>query len=645
MIFYYETFVIKTIIEQFYCYSQQACGIIIQKKVIYMNQKLKQLREKAMNLPLSPGVYIMKNKAGEIIYIGKAKALKNRVSQYFGSDRNHPEKVRRMVSNVDDFDYILTSSEFEALVLECSLIKQHKPKYNILLKDDKGYSYIRISNEDWCKITHVMQKNNDGATYIGPYISSWFVKNAVEEARKIFKIPSCNKCFPRDFRKSRPCLNYYIKQCCAPCKGNISLSDYRERVDSAISFLRNGNTDSIAELEKRMEAAADNLDFELAAKLRDRISAIKRMSDKQTVIATRIAEQDIIALMQEGNDTCFSVLRFDKNRLFDKEDFLLSDIGSSATARSEFINRYYSMRDKVPPIIAIDGEVESAELIEMWLSELANRRVHIHIPQKGEQMRLIELAKKNAAEKLAQNRGHKGSDTSALGELAELLGLKKVPEFIESYDISNLSGSFNVAGMVVFKNGRPYKTAYRRFQIKSFVGQDDYASMAEVIERRFKEYELHKGEEGFGTLPDLILLDGGKGQVSAVRPVLEKMGYGNIPLFGMVKDDKHRTRAITSDGGEISITSKRSTFTLVSTIQDEVHRFAIGYMRASNKKKSFTSSLTSIDGIGETRAKALLKFFKTIKRISEADVEELMNAPTMTRPAAEAVYKHFHSQD
>ncbi len=606
------------------------------------NEKLRVLREKAMRLPLSPGVYIMKNKSSEIIYIGKAKALKNRVSQYFGSDRNHQEKVRRMVANVDDFDYILTSSEFEALVLECSLIKQHKPKYNILLKDDKGYSYIRISNEDWCRISHVLQKQDDGATYIGPYTSSWFVKNAVDEARKIFKLPSCNRCFPRDFRKARPCLNYYIKQCCAPCRGNISLSDYRERVDSAIDFLKNGNSASTAELEKRMEEAAENLEFELAAKLRDRITAIKRMSERQTVVAAKVEEQDVIALMQEGNDACFSVLRFDGGRLFDKEDFLLSDIGSPEAARAEFISRYYSMRDKIPPTVTLDGNIEDVELTEQWLSALAGRRAHIRVPQKGEQMRLVELAKRNAAEKLAQSRGHKGSDTTALTELSELLGLTVVPEYIESYDISNLSGQFNVAGMVVFRNGRPYRSSYRRFQIKSFVGQDDYASMAEVIERRLNEYESHKGEEGFGTLPDLILLDGGKGQVSAVRPVLERRGY-NIPLFGMVKDDKHRTRAITGDGGEISITSKRSAFTLVSTIQDEVHRFAIGYMRTKSKKKSFSSSLMSIDGIGETRAKSLLKFFKTIQRISEADVEELMNVPGMTRPAAEEVYRHFHS--
>lgn len=609
------------------------------------NAKLRSLREKAMRLPLSPGVYIMKNKASEIIYIGKAKALKNRVSQYFGSDRNHQEKVRRMVSNVDDFDYILTSSEFEALVLECSLIKQHKPKYNILLKDDKGYSYIKISNENWCKISHVMQKQDDGATYIGPYTSSWFVKNAVDEVRKIFKLPSCNRCFPRDFKKARPCLNYYIKQCCAPCRGNISLNDYRERVDSAIDFLKNGNSASTSELERRMEEAAENLEFELAAKLRDRITAIKRMSEKQTVVAAKVDEQDVIALMQEGNDACFSVLRFDGGRLFDKEDFLLSDIGSPEAARTEFINRYYSMRDRVPPTVTLDGSIEDSDLTEQWLTKLAFKRVHIHIPQKGEQMRLVELAKKNAAEKLAQSRGHKGSDTTTLAELSELLGLSKVPEYIESYDISNLSGQFNVAGMIVFKNGRPLKSSYRRFQIKSFVGQDDYASMAEVIERRLNEYEKHKGEDGFGILPDLILLDGGKGQVNAVRPVLERMGYNNIPLFGMVKDDKHRTRAITGDGGEISITSKRSAFTLVSTIQDEVHRYAIGYMRTKSKKKSFSSSLTSIDGIGETRAKALLKFFKTIQRISEADVEELMNAPTMTRPAAEAVYKHFHRSE
>lgn len=610
------------------------------------NPNLKRLREKAMKLPLSPGVYIMKNKQGHIIYIGKAKALKNRVSQYFGSDKNHQEKVRRMVSNVEDFDYILTSNEFEALVLECSLIKQHTPKYNILLKDDKGYSYIRVSNESWPKITAVLQKNDDNATYIGPYTSSWYVRNAVDEARKIFKLPSCTKSFPRDFGKSRPCLNYYIKQCSAPCRGKISQKEYKEAVDEAVSFLTNGSPTSTALLTQRMNEAAEKLEFELAARLRDRINAIKRMSDKQTVVAARVEQQDVISLMREGDDACFAVLRFDEGRLFDKEDFLLSDIGEPTAARTEFITRYYSMRDRIPPRIVIDGEIDDAELMEQWLTEKAGRRVKFHTPQKGEQLRLLEMCKANAAEKLAQSRGHLGSDTSALDELAKLLGLEKAPEFIESYDISNLAGSDNVAGMVVFKNGRPYKSSYRKFKIKGFVGQDDYASMAEVIERRLDEYEKNKESgEGFGRLPDLILLDGGKGQVAAVRAVLQRKGYSRIPLFGMVKDDKHRTRAITGDGGEIAINSKRSAFTLVSTIQDEVHRFAVGYHHATRKKKAFSSSLTDIPGVGETRAKSLLKFFKTVKRIKEADIEELMNAPSMNRPTAEAIYNYYRQED
>lgn len=610
------------------------------------NPNLKRLREKAMKLPLSPGVYIMKNKQGQIIYIGKAKALKNRVSQYFGSDKNHQEKVRRMVSNVEDFDYILTSSEFEALVLECSLIKQHTPKYNILLKDDKGYSYIKITNENWPKITAVLQKSDDDATYIGPYTSSWYVRNAVDEVRKIFKLPSCNKSFPRDFGKSRPCLNYYIKQCSAPCRGKISQKEYKETVDEAVSFLTNGSSASAALLTQRMNEAAEKLEFELAARLRDRINAIKRMSDKQTVVAARVEQQDVISLMREGDGACFAVLRFDEGRLFDKEDFLLSDIGDSTSARTEFITRYYSMRDRIPPRVVIDGEIDDVELMEQWLTGKAGKRVRLHTPQKGEQLRLLEMCKANAAEKLAQSRGHLGSDTSALDELAKLLGLEKTPEFIESYDISNLAGSDNVAGMVVFKNGRPYKSSYRRFKIKGFVGQDDYASMAEVIERRLDEYEKNKESgEGFGRLPDLILLDGGKGQVAAVRAVLQRKGYSRIPLFGMVKDDKHRTRAITGDGGEIAINSKRSAFTLVSTIQDEVHRFAIGYHHATRKKKAFSSSLTDIPGVGETRAKSLLKFFKTVKRIKEADIEELMNAPSMNRPTAEAIYNYYRQEN
>lgn len=607
-----------------------------------------ELRDKAMHLPLKPGVYIMKNNKDEIIYIGKAKALKNRVSQYFGSDRNHPEKVRRMVSNVDHFDYIICASEFEALVLECSLIKQHKPKYNILLKDDKGYSYVRISGGQWRRISFEMQQADDGAKYLGPYMSAWYAKNAVDEALKIFRLPSCSKVFPRDIGKGRPCLNYYIKQCSAPCAGKISLKDYNESVDSAVSFLRSGDSDSIRIMTEKMNEAAENLEFELAAKLRDRINAVKKITEKQNVVDANIKEQDAVGVAVEKNDACFAVIRFRDGRLFDKEDFLIKDAGEDPdlpAMRSEFIQQYYTMRDRIPPVIALDGEAEDDELLGKWLSEKRGKSVKINIPQRGENMRIVEMARENAAERLAQSHGHFGHELTALDELAKLLGLKKTPRFIESYDISHHAGSDNVAGMIVFKDGRPFKKSYRKFEIKGFVGQDDYGSMNEVIERRIKEYYKNPDSGiGFGQLPDLILLDGGKGQVSAVRPVLEKYGL-DIPLFGMVKDNHHRTRAITDEGHEIAINSKRRAFTLVSSIQDEVHRFAIGYHRQKHSSRSFRSSLTEIDGIGETRAKALMSAFKSIKRIREAEIEELAGVKGMTMPAAEAIYKFYHKKD
>lgn len=607
-------------------------------------ERIKCLRKKAMALPLEPGVYIMKNAKHEIIYIGKAKMLKNRVSQYFGSDRNHAEKVRRMVLNVQDFDYIITDSEFEALVLECSLIKQNQPKYNILLKDDKGYCYIRVSPKPWRRITQVMQKQDDDATYIGPYMSAWYVRNAVDEACKIFGLPNCAKVFPRDFHKGRPCLNFHIKQCCAPCTGKLRLDDYEERVDAALAFLRDGDSVSVKMMTEKMNQAAENLDFELAAKLRDRIQAVKKTRERQKVVAYKVEEQDVIALMTEGRDGCFAVLRFAGGRLMDKEDFFISDIGDITQARREFLEQYYSMRQRVPPLVVLDGAIDDQEILEEWLTEKAGRRVHFLFPQKGEQEHLLEMCRNNAAEKLAQSRGYWGSDLTALDELARLLGLKKVPEFIESYDISNLMGTENVAGMVVFRNGRPYKSAYRRFKIKGFVGQDDYASMREVLERRFDEYEKHKGSgEGFGRLPDLILLDGGKGQVSAVRGVLRERGL-DIPLFGMVKDNKHRTRAVTDEGQEIAIQSKRKVFTLLSSLQDEVHRFAVSYHRASRSKHAFSSSLTEIPYIGKERAKNLLACFKTISRIREAEVEELLHAKGMNQTAAQAVYDYFHQE-
>ncbi len=606
-----------------------------------MNPKLPELRKKAMALPLLPGVYIMHAQNNEIIYIGKAKALKNRVSQYFGSQNNHAEKVRRMVDNVDWFEYIITDSEFEALILECSLIKQHTPKYNILLKDDKGYSYIRVGAGDWGKLSYVLQKQDDGATYIGPYKSSFYVKTAVEEANKIFMLPTCNRKFPQDFRKARPCLNYHIKQCMAPCTGRVKVEEYRESVQQALDFLKGGSSNSVKQLTAQMEQAAENLEFERAARIRDKIAAVKKMSDKQKVVANKVLDEDVIASFSDGSKTCFQVFRFEGGRLFDRESFIV-DSGDSDT--EEFILRYYTLRPDVPKNVAVGTEWDGMDEVARWLSEKRGSKVNLTVPQRGEQAQLVSMCRSNAAEALAQQKGATVREYGVLEELKEVLGLDSLPGYIESYDISNLNGTENVAGMIVYHNGRPLKSAYRKFKIKGFEGQDDYASMAEVLTRRFEEYHKAENDEGFGRLPDLILLDGGAGQVHAVREVMRKLDI-DVPLFGLVKDDRHRTRAVTGDGGEIAISSRRQLFAFLSKMQDEVHRFAIGYHHARRSKNTFRSSLTSIEGIGEVRAKALLKYFRTVENISKADLEELESAPKMTKDSALAVYRYFHADD
>ena len=606
-----------------------------------MNPKLPELRKKAMALPLLPGVYIMHAQNNEIIYIGKAKALKNRVSQYFGSQNNHAEKVRRMVDNVDWFEYIITDSEFEALILECSLIKQHTPKYNILLKDDKGYSYIRVGAGDWGKLSYVLQKQDDGATYIGPYKSSFYVKTAVEEANKIFMLPTCNRKFPQDFRKARPCLNYHIKQCMAPCTGRVKVEEYRESMQQALDFLKGGSSNSVKQLTAQMEQAAENLEFERAARIRDKIAAVKKMSDKQKVVANKVLDEDVIASFSDGSKTCFQVFRFEGGRLFDRESFIV-DSGDSDT--EEFILRYYTLRPDVPKNVAVGTEWDGMDEVARWLSEKRGSKVNLTVPQRGEQAQLVSMCRSNAAEALAQQKGATVREYGVLEELKEVLGLDSLPGYIESYDISNLNGTENVAGMIVYHNGRPLKSAYRKFKIKGFEGQDDYASMAEVLTRRFEEYHKAENDEGFGRLPDLILLDGGAGQVHAVREVMRKLDI-DVPLFGLVKDDRHRTRAVTGDGGEIAISSRRQLFAFLSKMQDEVHRFAIGYHHARRSKNTFRSSLTSIEGIGEVRAKALLKYFRTVENISKADLEELESAPKMTKDSALAVYRYFHADD
>ena len=608
------------------------------------NPRLAQLRRQAMALPLRPGVYIMRDDKNNIIYIGKAKALKNRVSQYFGSDTNHTPKVRQMVSQVDHFDYIVADSEFEALVLECSLIKQHRPKYNILLKDDKGYSYIRVSPPPYSRISAVLQKQEDSARYIGPYMSSYVVKQAVEEAQKVFRLSTCNR--PLAYRKScgRPCLNHYIDQCCAPCTGRIPEQEYADRVAQAIEFLTQGSAKTLASLKQRMEEAAGRLEFEKAARLRDHMNAIRKLGEKQKVVMSRIREQDVVALARGNDHICFEVFRFTDGKLRDREHFMTDEMDAPPVARAEFLRRYYTMRQPIPPQVTIDGELEDRELLEQWLSEKAGRRVVIHLPQRGEQAQLVEMCRNNAAERIARLQEISGRDAAALDELARLLGLPGPPAYIESYDISHTAGSHNVAGMVVFYNGRPLKSAYRKFNIQGIEGQDDYGSMRQVISRRLDEYEQNKDSgEGFGRLPDLILLDGGKGHVAAIRPLLKERGY-DIPVFGMVKDDHHRTRAIAQDGGEIAIHAKRSAFTLVSAIQEEVHRFAITFHRKKRGKSHLRTSLTEIEGVGETRARALLRHFGSVKAVREASLEELYGVKGITRPVAEAVFRHFSEE-
>lgn len=600
----------------------------------------KELRRKAMALPLTPGVYIMKNKDKKIIYIGKAKALKNRVSSYFGSHSNHSLKVIRMVENVDDFDYILCDTEFEALVLECSLIKQHMPKYNILLKDDKGYNYIKITKEEFPRISECKQMDDDNATYIGPFISNFSVKNAVEETLKIFKLPTCNKKFPRDYNKSRPCLNGFMGNCCALCNGRISKEEYVASVEDAVAFLKGGSAAAVREMTAKMQEYSENLEFEKAAKLRDRIKAIKNLDEKQKVVSINVPEEDVFALVNSTKKACFNVIRFQNGKLTDSEHWLIDSVDDLPQARLELIERYYSMRDRVPSRIAVDGEIADEELLHQYLESLRKKKVELIHPQKGEHLAIVNLCIKNANEHLAQNQGRLGREMVALEELGNLLGLTKAPEYIESYDISHTFGADNVAGMVVYHNGRPMKKAYKRFSIKGFDGQNDVGSMNEVLTRRFKHYYEDDDDSTFKILPDLILLDGGQPQVNAVLPVIRQMKL-DVPVFGMVKDNKHRTRAIAYDGGEIEINSHRAAFTLVSSIQEEVHRFAITYHHKKHQKSSFSTSLTNINGIGDKKAKALLKHFKTISAIKSSSVDDLLQVKGISEKNAQDIVSYY----
>ncbi len=603
-----------------------------------MFERLDFLRDKANHLPLCPGVYQMKNKAGEIIYIGKAKVLKNRVTSYFHAVEAHNPKTYKLVSNIHDFDFIVTETELDALVLEASLIKLHSPKYNILLKDDKGFSYIRITGGDYPKIMHSFNKDDPSSTYIGPFTSGYTVKQTIEECNRIFMLPTCKKVFPRDFFKERPCLNHHIKRCMGVCQGKISPEEYKKTISEALSFIKSGSKESVEYLTREMNDAAENLDFERAAVLRDRINAITRSAKTQSIQAQRDINCDVFAVSQNTGLTSIAVVKYRGGKLIDKENFFVGDECENELIRSEFLLQYYSNGKEIPKNIYLDGDSEDNSLLEEYFRGVCGHKVTITVPKRGEGLVLVTLAKSNADEYLSLKVGRTSKEITALQDLQKLLGLPKTPVLIESYDISNMGEQTRVAGMITYKNGRPYKAGYRKFSIKDVVGVDDYGCMQEVIRRRFTHYL--DGDESFSELPDLILLDGGKGHVNAVREVLDEMGI-EVSLFGLVKDDKHRTRAISDGGGEIQINANKSLFKLLTEIQDEVHRFSINYQRKKHKQSQYELELTRVKGIGEKKALALLKKYKTKQAIREASVEELMETAKINRETAENLHLYI----
>lgn len=607
------------------------------------NPNLAYLRDKTSKLTTKPGCYLMKDSTGKIIYVGKAKNLHNRVSSYFRKGQDHLPKVWKMVTLVKDYDFIVTDSEFEALVLECSLIKQYSPKYNICLKDDKGYSYIRVSDEPYPRLTAVLQKEDDGAQYIGPYISSYSVRQAVAEANKVFMLPTCRKVFPRDFGKGRTCLNFHIRQCMGVCQGKIGEEEYRETVKQAVEYIKSGSQASVERLTEQMYKASEELDFELAAKLRDRINAIKKAAEDQKIVSEGLKDMDIFAISCNSGQAFGSVLMYRGGKLFDKHSAPLGMTDEGSSMREGYILEFYRTRDEIPHDILLDEPIENGVLISQYLSEKCGHKVNISVPQRGAMVRLTTLAKSNASEHLSLRVGRTGKEIGALEELAKALGLEKPPRFIECYDISNFGSDDMTCGMVVFENGRPCKRFYRKFSIKTVTDQNDYAAMSEAVERRFKRY-YEQEDEGFSTLPDLILLDGGKGHVATITPLVRSMGI-TVPIYGLVKDSKHRTRAATASDHEISLHAYRRAFNLVTQIQDEVHRYAIGYTRAKHTKSTLTAGMTSVKGIGEKRVRKLMTEFKTKEALEKASPDQLASAAGIPPEVADALYAYIHRND
>ncbi len=603
-----------------------------------------ELKEKAHALPLKPGVYIMQDAKNTVIYVGKAKALKNRVSQYFQDSASHTEKTRAMVSQIDHFDVIVADSEFEALVLENSLIKRHQPHYNILLKDDKGYPYIRLSvNEDYPRFSLANKVSEDGARYFGPYGSRGATWEIVDALRTALKLPSCSRKFPRDIGRERPCLNYHMGQCAGWCRPGMSQERHREAIDQAVRLLEGKFKEVGEELQAEMERAAEELRFEKAAELRDRYRAIELLGKRQKVVAGSLADTDVVGFFQgEATKSCFVVLHFAGGDLAAKDWELIDTPMEEDTADilSALVRQYYAPRGQIPKQILLPCALEDEVPLMRLFSEQAGHRVELVTPQRGAKMDLIRLANKNAAEEVERWTTREERQSKLMELLGRMLGLETPPRRIESYDISNQGADDIVASMVVYVNAKPLKRDYRRFKLKDMDGPDDYASMDQVLRRRFQRYL--DGDEKFADKPDLLLIDGGVNHANVAVRVLEELGL-SIPVFGMVKDDRHRTRAlVTPEGREIGIQANQAVFSLIGQIQEETHRFAIEFHRQQQNQRVKSSVLDKIPGVGEKRRGDLLKHFKSVKNIRAATLSELETV--VPKNMAKAVYDFFREE-
>lgn len=608
-------------------------------------------------LPDKPGVYLMKNSSGEIIYVGKAKILKNRVRQYFQNSKNHTEKVKAMVKNISEFEYIVTDSEMEALILECNLIKKYRPRYNILLKDSKGYPFIKIiTNEDFPRIIVTRTFARDGAKYFGPYTDASAVYETMELIKNIFPLRSCkNTIYEGQNIKKRPCLNYDIGLCKAPCCGKISKDEYKKMVDDIIELLNGKNSKILKELKSEMEAEADRLEFEKAAKIRDKIAAAEKISEKQKITTGNFEDEDFINLYSDENDTCVVVFSLREGKIIGREHFMLENTSDTDVKEivSDFIKEFYGGTAFVPKNIYVPY-TDDCELLEQWLSIKRGSKVSIKIPQKGDKKQTVDLVQKNAVMLMEQFKlkilHDKEMYIDSLRKLGELLLLDDIPHRIEAYDISDIQGVDSVGTMVVFENGKPKNGDYRRFRINTVKGANDYESMREILTRRFKhgldeiksvqEKNLELSAGKFCVFPDLVMMDGGKGQVNIAVEVLESLDI-NIPVCGMVKDDNHTTRGLIYNNNEVAIEKNSSVMHLITRIQDEVHRFAVTYHRSLRDKRILHSVLQDIPDIGETRRKALLKKFGSIDNIKKASYEELLETESIDKRAAQSIIKYF----